>query len=133
MRFAAFALLLSSTASPFTGMRDTQVMTACVLDSASAPRDLRRFQTFGACLSQNADACMWRGLSGIKTFTRATVASHMSAATGLRVKDASGVPRFEQNGYLSEGARTNKILRAEELDTAANWVTVNASVAADSD
>lgn len=61
------------------------------------------------------------------TFTRATVATHV-APSGVLVRDASGIPGFERNGYLSEGARTNLALWSDDLTNAA-WVAVNATTA----
>ena len=98
--------------------------------SARIPRRLRRYLTFMAPLNGNTTA-FGRGASVAATLTRATIATYIHPVTGLVTEVASGVPRFEANGYLSEGARTNICLYSNDFTNAA-WVAVNMTAAATS-
>src|SRR3990167_1198275 len=93
------------------------------------PAHLKTSLTFWAPLEKSTMAF---GLgSTTPTFTRATVATHVDGVSGLVVRDTSGTPRFEANGYQSEGARTNICLWTDDFTQAA-WTLSTMTAAATS-
>ncbi|MFQ5791395.1 MAG: hypothetical protein ACE5JI_13065 [Acidobacteriota bacterium] len=77
----------------------------------------------------NGDWAVGQG-SGTPTFTRATTATYIDPADGLIKSAASGQARFERNGLLMEGQRTNLFLHTEALDNAAGWGLSNSTISA---
>lgn len=63
--------------------------------------------------------------SGSATFTRATTGTFEDRNDGLVKSSAIDAARFERQGLLIEGARTNLLLRSQEIDNA-SWTKVNA-------
>ena len=96
----------------------TDTFLGMMLKPINLPADMQECMCFWAPLLTVRDS---QGAgSQTSTFTRATVATHVNAA-GTLVRDASGDARFEADGYLSETARTNILLRSDDLTNAA-WV-----------
>lgn len=105
---------------------DSGISSRMMLKPINLPRDLQEPLTFWAQLTSVLDA---QGAGSLTpTFTRATVATHVDATSGLVIRDATGVARFEANGYLAEGARTNICLYSEDFTNAA-WVKSNMTAA----
>jgi len=89
---------------------------------------LRRDLLFYAPLTANLSSfSRWDGAA---VFTRNSIGTYLDVATGLVKTATANVARFEANGVLIEGARTNTCLRSEEFDNAA-WVKTTMTAAPD--
>ena len=75
---------------------------------STMPDFIARHLTFKADLMQSLQATGAGNTNA--TFTRASIATYTHPVTGLITLAASGEPRFEANGYLSEGERTNLLI-----------------------
>lgn len=89
------------------------------------PRDLRRARLFHAPLQRSLVA----GATGNPTFVRATAATYEDQDTDQVTDAASGQERFESNGYLAEGQRTNLLFPSDDFEDAA-WTNTNVTVLA---
>ena len=69
-----------------------------------------------------------KGLGSL-TFARSTIATYIDRY-GVLQSAAIDEPRFEKNGFLIEGASTNKILRSEEINNG-SWTKSNCTISAD--
>lgn len=84
-------------------------------------RKLKKYLTFQAPLDASHGLMAFGRGSVTPTFTRATVATYIDPVTGFITTAPSGVPRYEANGYLAEGARTNLFLQSSVFDSV-SWV-----------
>jgi len=96
--------------------QDTSFSLKNIFYPPTMPLDIRGACSFWADLKSVTDA-HGKG-STVATFTRATIATYIDKDTGLVTDAASGEARFEANGYLSEGARTNRKTNSQAI---ASW------------
>lgn len=90
------------------------------------PKQLRNDITFLAPLTDSLIPRVARG-SYVYTYTRNSIATYLNPTTNLITLVGANVPRFEQNGYLSEGARTNSLVFSNSIN-GAGWVNANCTV-----
>lgn len=91
------------------------------------PAGLRRDLLFYAPLTTSLGAFgRW---NVTPSFVRGSTATYVDPLSGLIVQAANNTPRFEANGLLIEGGRTNLLLRSQEFDHAA-WVKNAATIVA---
>lgn len=110
-------------------LRQARLLTPSLVTgdaTIAMPEAYRADLTFYAPLKSNLYPSFARG-SNIATYTRNSVASYLSPTTNLITYVVANQPRFEANGYLSEGARTNS-LKYSSSPTGAGWVLGQVSV-----